>query len=65
MANDKTQPRRTSDLNRECGTEAAIRRWLRNETDSIKPQATKLKRLRLLRAAIWFGFMADLSEDLR
>jgi hypothetical protein len=26
-----------------------------NEIDSIKPQAAKLERLRLLRAAIWFG----------
>ncbi len=26
---NQTQPRRTSDVNRECGTESADRRWLR------------------------------------
>jgi hypothetical protein len=29
----------------------------RNEMDSVKPQATQLERLRLLRAAIWFGII--------
>jgi hypothetical protein len=28
QANARTQPRRADDVNRECGTEAAIRRWL-------------------------------------
>jgi hypothetical protein len=28
MANARTQPRRADDVNRESGTESAIRRWL-------------------------------------
>ena len=53
---DSHSSRRT-DIAERRSSRTAAGVWQTNEPDSTKPEAIKLKRLRLLRAASWFGIV--------